>query len=254
MKRLLLASLVGLGLFGCQAKDTSLKSAPPLTPSTPQTAPPDTQGGGTTPSVNLNYLSPQSVDLAVALAPLTTDLSLLQADLDRVLQLQDYRSDDQCDRARTEIDESLVNFFGGPYGTLSTLQIKNLQKFFDKIQNDVLYIQSVAQEVYFRSRPFIADPHEVIPCSNFKLPTTTSYPSSHSLHAYVMALVLMQIDPAHQTIYWKRAGQIAKDRVIAGVHYPSDIRAGRRLAQYVFEALLKNPKFQVDLQAIIKNF
>jgi acid phosphatase (class A) len=42
----------------------------------------------------------------------------------------------------------------------------------------------------------------------------------------------------------KRGQEIGWDRVIAGVHFPSDVYAGRVLGQTLAQAMLKSPDFQ----------
>jgi acid phosphatase (class A) len=44
-----------------------------------------------------------------------------------------------------------------------------------------------------------------------------------------------------------RGRQIGDDRVIGGVHFPSDVEAGRTLAQAIFAKLMASPDFQADL-------
>jgi membrane-associated phospholipid phosphatase len=42
------------------------------------------------------------------------------------------------------------------------------------------------------------------------------------------------------------------DRVIAGVHYPTDVTAGMALGNAIADALLKNEKFRAELEMIRK--
>ena len=49
-----------------------------------------------------------------------------------------------------------------------------------------------------------------------------------------------------------RADEAALDRVIGGVHYPTDIEAGKRLGEAIYAELRKNPAFQRDEKALEK--
>ena len=50
----------------------------------------------------------------------------------------------------------------------------------------------------------------------------------------------------------ERGREIGWDRVIAGLHHPSDIVAGRVLGQALAEAVLADPKFHDDFAAMKK--
>jgi acid phosphatase (class A) len=60
--------------------------------------------------------------------------------------------------------------------------------------------------------------------------------------------VLSKLDPSRKELFMKRADQIAADRVLAGVHHPSDIEAGKKLGDAEFAALEKSPKFEQALK------
>lgn len=47
-----------------------------------------------------------------------------------------------------------------------------------------------------------------------------------------------------------RADLIAEDRVLAGVHHPSDIEAGKKLGDAVFKKLLSNPMSRKELDTL----
>lgn len=63
-----------------------------------------------------------------------------------------------------------------------------------------------------------------------------SYPSGHAFEAYLIAYHLSDIDPKNKDIYMFCAKKISKSRIIAGVHFPSDIKGGIFLAQQIFAA------------------
>ena len=48
----------------------------------------------------------------------------------------------------------------------------------------------------------------------------------------------------------RRGTQIGWDRVLGGVHYPSDVRSGRELGNKVFEALMKEERFVRDVEQL----
>jgi acid phosphatase (class A) len=98
-----------------------------------------------------------------------------------------------------------------------------------------------------RPRPYQTDPtlHPVCPVK----PTADSYPSGHSLTGYLEAFTLSELLPEKRTEILARADDYAHNRVVCGVHYPSDTEASRRVAYAVFGYMLATPKFQQDLAA-----
>jgi acid phosphatase (class A) len=65
--------------------------------------------------------------------------------------------------------------------------------------------------------------------------TTGSYPSGHAFEAYLLAYNFAKDDSANEEKYMQVADKIAESRIIAGVHYPSDIIAAKILAKQVFD-------------------
>jgi acid phosphatase (class A) len=110
-----------------------------------------------------------------------------------------------------------------------------------------------AKDAFHRPRPFqrfqlvrvcgkAAAPHPEIN------PTTgSSYPSGHSTYGWTTALILAQVAPERAPQILQRAAEYAESRLVCGMHFPSDIEAGRVLAVAVVEHLKSSPAFRQDL-------
>ena len=99
---------------------------------------------------------------------------------------------------------------------------------------------------YARLRPFVAHPdllHPVFKAGDF------SYPSGHSTTAFTYGVVLGAVFPAKADALLARSGEIAQSRVVAGVHYPSDIVEGEKLGREIGAELLQSPAMAADLAA-----
>lgn len=82
-----------------------------------------------------------------------------------------------------------------------------------------------------RPRPYQLGPHLGKRIHMFLPdPRTPSYPSGHSFDAYLIALTLGDEHPEHHERLFELADAVGATRVIGGVHYPSDITAGRNAA------------------------
>ena len=81
-------------------------------------------------------------------------------------------------------------------------------------------------------------PYQVAPNINHVLlgsatAATPAFPSGHSTQAYYVALHYAQIHPTKRESLMQRADDIGMSRVKAGLHYPSDHKAGRKLALFL---------------------
>ncbi len=83
-----------------------------------------------------------------------------------------------------------------------------------------------------RPRPYQIAEKLKIPFKKFKTGTanTPSYPSGHTVQAYVVANYYAEKYPEHKENLREMADKSAYGRVVAGLHYPSDYRAGIKLA------------------------
>jgi acid phosphatase (class A) len=61
------------------------------------------------------------------------------------------------------------------------------------------------------------------------------------------ALALTQIVPEQSTEILRRLDQYAHNRVVCGVHYPSDVAASRMLSASLFGLIAASPAFQKEL-------
>ena len=69
------------------------------------------------------------------------------------------------------------------------------------------------------------------------------------MQALVWAELLAEILPAHRDALIARAHRAAWGRVLGGVHFPSDLVAGRRLAETYLAEARKHPEFRAGLEA-----
>lgn len=116
------------------------------------------------------------------------------------------------------------------------------EEFFHNVQKDAEAVTDNAKDFYKRPRPFVTDPS----LANGKLEKSFSYPSGHSTESMVLALVLADLFPAHRDAIIAEARSIGWHRVMIARHYPTDIVAGRVLAQAIVKQMEKSGKFQKD--------
>ncbi len=100
---------------------------------------------------------------------------------------------------------------------------------------------------FLRPRPFVADPR-VQPA--IEREASPSYPSGHAARGVVFARLLAELAPERREALRLRGLGIGFDRVIGGVHWPSDVEASQRLAPAVADRLLAEPAWRARLEAV----
>jgi len=104
--------------------------------------------------------------------------------------------------------------------------------------------------VYGRARPFVTD-SSIIPCipDDERLRASFSYPSGHAALGFGWALVLAELVPSRADAIIDRGRDFTWSRVVCGVHYPSDVEAGRTVAAAAIARLHADPDFQREFAA-----
>jgi|CXWL01.1.fsa_nt_gi acid phosphatase (class A) len=107
-----------------------------------------------------------------------------------------------------------------------------------------------AKERFARARPFVADA-SVQTCitPDERLRASGAYPSGHAAFGWAWGLVLAELDPTHADAILARAREYGDSRVVCGLHYPSDVEAGRTLAAAALARLHAEPEFRAALEA-----
>jgi acid phosphatase (class A) len=115
--------------------------------------------------------------------------------------------------------------------------------FVHRVQKEAAEVVDAAKDFWKRPRPFMVDPNLGAPG---KLQKSFGYPSGHSTESMTAALVLADLFPAKRDAIIAEARAIGWHRVEIARHYPTDIFAGRVLAQAIVREMKKNADFQKD--------
>ena len=195
------------------------------------------QGGST------YYIDPTEIDLVHILAPPPApDLDEGKADLAAVLAAQASRTDVEVKSARADTEASVFRFADvmGPEFRTEDLPFATFLK---NVYSDDSQAVAIAKPYFDRPRPFVAE-HDVKPI--IEQAPNASYPSGHATFAYVTAILLADMVPEKAAAIFNRAAILAHSRVAAGVHYPTDVEAGRISGSVIDNVLLHEPRFMVD--------
>lgn len=155
-------------------------------------------------------------------------------------EYQVTRSEPDCLRAKSEVYVSLASFYGKPYGPLSDEEVAKLAPRFEQVRNDADYYIQLLKIEFPRQRPFLYI-EGLVPCVAKEV--TGAYPSGHSTLARLYALILADLYPTKKDLLFKRAEVIATDRVLAGMHHPSDIKTGKELGEVLYKEFKRSELF-----------
>lgn len=84
----------------------------------------------------------------------------------------------------------------------------------------------LAKRIYKRPRPYLTRT-ELTPCIDKE--SSYAYPSGHTALARLFARLLSRIYPERTAAFLERADEIAENRVLGGVHHPTDLISGKKL-------------------------
>ena len=104
--------------------------------------------------------------------------------------------------------------------------------------------------IHRRPRPFLSD-SAITTCipNDERLRASFSYPSGHAALGFAWALVLAELVPSHADALIERGRDFTWSRVVCGVHYPSDVEAGRTVASAAVARLHADADFRQMMDA-----
>ncbi len=196
------------------------------------------------------YLNSDQIDLTKVLAPPPAEGSAMQkADLARVLEVQRTRTPEQVTSAKADVHKSVFRFADVLGPSFNEANLPKTAALFDAAEKDAAMIAKDGKEYFKRPRPFVKN-SEVHPAVLINpRDYYSSYPSGHSTYGYMTAILLAQMVPEKRAQIFARGRKFGQNRIVDGVHYPSDVEAGRIDGTLIAEALMQNPKFEQDFAA-----
>jgi hypothetical protein len=192
-----------------------------------------------------SYLQPANFNVVKFLgAPPRDDSKEHEKEIKLLLALQDLRT--PSDEARCRDEEGMTAFWFanvvGPWFTEKNLPYT--AKLMHDVGQEAKAVTGSGKKTWKRVRPPLAD-RRIRICVD--LETTYSYPSGHATIGAFWATILAEMFPVDRDIIMARGAQFGFDRLVAGIHWPSDVLAGQRLGQEIAHRMLEDPEFRGKL-------
>ena len=199
-------------------------------------------------SAHALYLSKAELDQISLPPPPAIDSAQDKEDLATVNAWEKKRSAAECSRASEERVPRIDILFKNHSPFAEPLP-KEVNALYASIADDMGNLIHSQKDKYKRLRPFLRDAN-LKPCAPKE--SGFAYPSGHSALAHLYALLFSDISPGRRQEFMARADEAGLDRVIGGVHHPSDIAAGALLAKEYHDVLFKKASYQAALKQITK--
>ncbi len=193
-----------------------------------------------------HFVAPAQFDIPKILPPPPAAGSLAErADITVVLAAQQWRTPEQVEWAKFIDKDNPFNHASvlGAWFTKDKLPVT--AKFLADVTEDANAVGALTKAFYARARPSQLEPR-VQPV--VAVPTTASYPSGHVTRAFTWALVLAEIFPDQRAQLLERAHRAAWGRVLAGVHFPTDLIGGQLMAEAIVAELKKSEAFRAAVE------
>jgi acid phosphatase (class A) len=184
-------------------------------------------------------------DLFLSPPPLAGSLED-KADLAKVLEAQAGPRDQDCAFANSHLPVTFESLYTG---FLSEAEIQRTRPLLDEVLALVRKISDPLKLRYPRPRPFTVDPH-VHPCISESQVDDLSYPSGHAAFGIFSACVLEQLFPERADALRAYGEYLGEFRVRIGVHYPTDVAAGRSLGAQLCELACQDPALLEAINAV----
>lgn len=116
-----------------------------------------------------------------------------------------------------------------------------------RVEGDAFPLFDPVKDRYSRVRPVIGNKKPICVPREDWMRTSGSYPSGHSVIGWSWGLILAELVPDRSAQLVARGRDFGESRVICGVHWESDVAAGRELGSALVARLHADAGFLADL-------
>ena len=218
------------------------------------TSPAELSGGR--PGYVIGYLAPAQLPDARALLPPppAAGSAALAADEDAYRFTRRLRDTPRWTQAAKDADLTFPNAAGifscALAMPISEAATPHLNMLLRRVRADASRANDKPKGFYKRKRPYVA--HGDASCTPKEKHKDDSYPSGHASIGWAWALTLAEIAPERADVVLARGLAYGYSRVVCGVHWQSDIEAGRVVGASTVSRLHADPVFAAQMAAARK--
>lgn len=222
------------------------------------------------------YIAPADYDVLHLLPPPPAPGSQAERkDVEAVAELRAASSPERVALAEKDATVGLNAFAGTLAPGFDFAKLPDVEAFVGKVGRDAQFATALGKDCWERPRPFVLD-SDIHPPGTMKQGTLArpgakntaphgpgspcpalgpapqysySYPSGHSTFGAITAILLSDMVPEKRAALYARGWQFGESRIVGGVHYPTDVDAGRIDATALVAVMMRSPDFRTDLAA-----
>lgn len=180
--------------------------------------------------------------------PPAADSAVTREELAELHRIESARtSEEQAQAKADDLDESLFIYKTVLGEKFNPAALPLTTAFGKRVKNDEGANAIPVKQAFKRVRPYNLDKSLKPVCKTKTI--DDSYPSGHATAGYLAALTLVEMVPEQRDAILARADAYAHNRLVCGVHYPSDIAASKLLAYTTHAVMETSPQYQAELAA-----
>lgn len=225
------------------------------------------------------YEIPPGVDVTRLLAPPPQPGDALEKDLEGVRRAERERTPEEAVRAEASSTVDVFQFADVLGPRFSAERLPQTADFFGRVYRSSLPFLQATKDCWSRERPFEADPTlaplerslastrlRTAPAPVLATPSppagspctapaagrsyAAAYPSGHATVGAMHAILLSELVPEMRAALFERGWEHGQGRVVSGVHFPSDVEAGRILGTMLIAMMEQDARFRADLGVV----
>jgi acid phosphatase (class A) len=178
-------------------------------------------------------------------APPAPTSAATRAELDELLALQAARRPADMAAAQADRKTEVTRFYGAlGLDPADPPELPNVERLARRVEDDVRIYVRAAKRHFRRLRPYEIEPR-LEPCIR-NVQDDLSYPSGHAAFAWAMAATLSDLVPERRAALEARAAEYARQRMVCGVHFASDLAAGKQAAAWLMQAIRMQKEYSVE--------
>lgn len=186
--------------------------------------------------------------LQILATPPLSDSVTTKNELVLLHHLQDSRTPEQAARAVADDNDESIFLYRTVLGErFNPAQLPLTVALSVNVGHDESANTKPAKTAFHRVRPYNLDKSLQPICKTKTI--DDSYPSGHTTAGYLQGLVLIEMVPEQRDAILARAADYGHNRIVCGVHYPTDVEASRALSYAIHAVMGTNPQFQRDVDA-----
>jgi acid phosphatase (class A) len=178
--------------------------------------------------------------------PPCEDCEETKAELGELEDLERARTPEQAAHAASDAERSLPRFLEGAHIGFDAAALQSCEGFFMKRRKEEKAAVDAAKFTFCRLRPFLTPGNTLHPVQEAMPDDSYSYPSGHAAFGATTGFLLAEMMPEKRAALYTRIEDYARGRMMAGVHFRSDVEAGKLIGAAIVNSLFANPGFAAE--------